>query len=133
MKLYMQGWVPIIFGAAALLLSTVTTAAGISRDLIGSWTSTAPLADGRSMTVVMTLESDGDFDGTASIGPQPVWQYGGLWDVEGQTLVYYYKQSSIALPEEAKVDRDDVVSTKADQIVLRNQRTGATHKFTRVK
>lgn len=101
--------------------------------IIGVWTKSQGLPDGRSLSVMARFGADGEFSGSASIDGQVVWEYGGTWSIQDRVLTYHYKHSSRPLPDSAKTDVDDVISLGANSLVLRSRQSGQEHTFLRMQ
>lgn len=85
------------------------------------------------MTVVVSIAQTLRFTGSASFAGKPFWEYGGTVRIEGRKLVWHYDVSSIALPDAARTDVDDIVSVEGEQIVLRSQRSRALRTLQRLR
>lgn len=85
------------------------------------------------MSIVVTIAQTLRFAGTASANGKLLWDYAGTVQIDGRRLVWHYEVSSIALPDAARADIDDIVSVDAEQIVLRSQRSGALRTLQRVR
>lgn len=62
---------------------------------------------------MVSIEQTLRFTGAASANGKPFWDYGGTVHIDGRRLVWRYEVSSIALPEAARTDVDDIVSVDA--------------------
>ena len=101
--------------------------------LVGRWSSSAQHPTGGEMSIVVTIAQTLRFTGAASVNGKPFWEYGGTVRIDGHRLVWHYEVSSIALPDAARTDIDDIVSLDAERLVLRSQRTGALRTLQRVR
>lgn len=119
----------------ALLFAGPAQAAGSPQinPIVGVWTKSQGLPDGRSLSVMTRFGADGAFSGTASVDGQVVWEYGGTWSLQDRVLTYHYEHSSRPLPESAKTDVDDVISMGANSLVLRSRQSGKEHTFLRMQ
>lgn len=101
--------------------------------LVGRWSSSAQHPTAGEMTVVVSIAQTLRFTGSASFAGKPFWEYGGTVRIEGRKLVWHYDVSSIALPDAARTDVDDIVSVEGEQIVLRSQRSRALRTLQRLR
>lgn len=71
------------------------------------------------------------FSGAADMNHKPFWSYAGNWSLNGNQLIWTYTQSSIALPETARVDTDEILSVDDHTLVLISKLSGKQRVFTR--
>jgi len=97
--------------------------------LIGSWTKSGTLPDGKLMTVDCTFSQDNKFNGKAIVQSDEIWKFSGTWEIKSGQLIYHYESSSLPLPDNLKTDIDDIVSVSADELVLISRLSGEKHVF----
>lgn len=100
---------------------------------VGRWTSSAKHPTAGDMRITVSIAQTLRFSGTATVNGQPFWEYAGTVQIDARTLVWRYESTSIALPEAARTDIDDIVSIGPEQIELRSRRTGALRTLQRLR
>lgn len=126
-----------LFAFTLLLLSGVAFGVAGSADasrasgLVGHWTCSERLPDGRELVTDTTLTADSRFAGNAYIAGQRVWTYAGSWRLDGNLLVWNYDQSSRPMPESMKTDTDEIVALNPGALILLSRRSGEQHTFLR--
>lgn len=104
--------------------------------VVGTWTATAAMRDGKFMTTRVTLTQSQRFYGSATADGATVWTFSGRWELQpgrnGAVLTWHYEQSVPELPAGSTVDRDDVISVNATKLTLRSRQDGRQHVFSRV-
>lgn len=120
-----------LFAAKPLLASEQAPPSPIA--LVGRWTSSATHPTAGEMTIVVSIAQTMRFNGSGTVGGKPYWTYGGTVRIDGRQLIWHYDSSSIALPEVARTDVDDIVSVDADRLVLKSHRSGALRTLRRLR
>lgn len=105
----------------------------MKQQLIGKWSGSASNARGDIAKTTFELKPDDSFNGLMEMNQKPLMSYSGRWTIEGNHLVWNYLQSSIPLPEAAKVDKDEIISVDASSLVLISKMSGQKRVFAREK
>ena len=100
--------------------------------LVGTWSGADQLPNGSKTSARMILDPSMKFSGSVAVNGSVVWEYSGSWSLTGNTLTWNYEKSSRALPEDAKVDVDQVVSVDATRLVLLSKQSGKQHELQRI-
>jgi hypothetical protein len=121
---------------AILKTATISTAlaAPVARDnnkLIGKWLTKESGPGGQEAESRVELKSDLSFASTVSIGGKTIMGATGVWSTKDTVLTWNYLNSSPPLPEDAKIDADEIVSADGKNLVLRSKRSGQIHRYDR--
>lgn len=122
----------------AILCTTCTSAfssAGVisPETIYGEWQATENHPQRGDIDTVFVINADGTFSGSLSINGEPVWQYSGTWELEGNRITWEYLESSIILLQEDKADIDEVLSVTGDTLTYRSLRRDTVSTLQRVK
>lgn len=98
--------------------------------LAGTWVGRAQKGS-VTMVVRMTLGSDHRFTGAAEANGRRIWEYGGDWQLDGDTLHWTYTESSMPLPDAARKDSDRLLSLTAERMEVLSALSGERRVFTR--
>ena len=101
--------------------------------LVGTWSVSAPMPNGGTMTTELVLTPNMKFSGSSSVEGRSFWTFSGTWEVKGGELVWNYENSSRPLPESAKVDVDRIVSVDDATLVLISKLDGKQYAYSRAK
>jgi hypothetical protein len=101
--------------------------------LVGKWTVSAPTPNGQTMTTELTLMPNMNFSGSSSVEGRSFWTFSGTWEVKGDEVIWHYENSSLLLPESAKVDADRIVSVDGETLVLISKLNGKQYAYSRAK
>jgi hypothetical protein len=129
-------FVSVLLGACPFSVAQGSREPVSALALVGTWTTTAPMRDGKFMTTRVTLTQSLKFYGSATVDGATVWTFSGRWALqpgrEGAVLTWNYEQSVPELAAESTADRDDVISVSAKKLTLRSRRDGREQVFSRV-
>ncbi len=101
--------------------------------LLGTWSGAATRSDGVSIKTTVEFNFNGSFAGSAEVDGQPFWTYEGTWTLTGNDLTWTYVKSSRPIPNEARVDTDELIALDGNTLTLRSKRTGRVHNFNRAR
>jgi hypothetical protein len=123
---------------SAAILKTATTSAPMAElvsheydPFLGKWSAREAVPGGRSTEALIELKSDLTFTTTVSVDSKPILQATGIWSLKDNVLTWNYLNSIPALPEDAKIDADEIVSADGHRLSLRSKRSGAVHQYER--
>jgi hypothetical protein len=120
-----------IFRTAAIGGAAPTAASSDESRLFGKWVDDEKTPDGRAVVSHTELKSDLSFVSDVSVGGNIVLRCSGVWSLDGKVLTWNYLYSSPALPENARIDTDDIVSVDNQTLVTVSKRGGQRHQFRR--
>ena len=113
--------------------ASAPTAEVTAFSLVGKWAVSAPAQNGQTMTTELTLMPNLRFSGSSSVEGRSFWTFSGTWEVKGDEVIWHYENSSLPLPESAKVDTDQIVSVDGETLVLISKLNGKQYAYSRAK
>lgn len=133
--------IKICKAAVVLLLSmtyALACAQSLSSDvprtpLVGVWRSQETRADRVTAETAMRIQPDGRFSGATTMNGKPFMVYEGMWNLNGNKLVWTYTKTTPPLPESIRIDTDELISIDDKKLVLRSVSNGQTHSFQRTE
>ncbi|HTN49524.1 MAG TPA: hypothetical protein VMK32_08850 [Burkholderiaceae bacterium] len=96
--------------------------------LVGRWSSSAGDPHGAT-TVVLTQNMQ--FRGFSTADGKTFIDFGGAWEVSGNTVTWHYETSSGSSPAAGTTETDEIVAVDASRLVLRSKSAGAQFEFIR--
>jgi hypothetical protein len=124
----------MLLGCTLASTATVSPAQDVpfsAVELVGTWSTSEPLPDGRIMALQFSLAHNRTFSGSATLEGKQFWTYSGSWQIKGTQVIWNYVNSSRLLPDGAKTDIDDIVSLEPDKLVLLSHLTGKKRELVR--
>jgi len=101
--------------------------------LVGEWHATEHHPERGKIDTVFVINADATFSGSLSINSQPVWQYSGGWQLEGNRITWEYLKSSLVLLQEDKAETDEILSVTDTDLTYRSVRRGTENTLHRVR
>lgn len=124
----------IFFFALFLALSPLAQALEPKLELVqGQWLTTGELPNGAKLETKDSLNSDGSFTGTGTVDAKPFWSYSGTWHLSGSKMTMTFLNSSLPLPEAAKVSVNEILSVSESELVLKSEEDGKQLTLHRIK
>jgi len=120
-----------ILKTATISIEMAAPAARDNNKLIGKWLTKESGPGGQEAESRVELKSDLTFAWTVSIGGKTIMGATGVWSMKDTVLTWNYLNSSPPLPEDAKIDSDEIVSLDGKTLVLRSKRSGQIHRYDR--
>jgi hypothetical protein len=96
--------------------------------LVGRWSSSSV---NRFGSTVVVLTQNMQFRGFSTVDGKTFTDFGGSWEVSGNSLTWHYETSSGSAPAAGITQTDEIVSVDASRMVLRSKSTGEQFEFTR--
>jgi len=107
---------------------------GISAEtIVGEWHASEDHPDRGKIDTVFVINADTTFSGSLSINSEPVWQYSGIWKLEGNRITWEYRKSSLVLLQEDKAETDEILSVTDTDLTYRSVRRGTENILHRTR
>jgi len=101
--------------------------------LVGEWHATAAHPEQGNIDTVFVINADASFSGSLAINNEPVWQYSGIWKLEGNRITWEYLESSLVLLNEDQAETDEILSVTDNALTYRSGRRGTENILYRVR
>lgn len=124
----------IFFFSLLLIVTAQAHAIEPQRDMVqGKWRGTDTLPNGAKLETNDSLNSDGSFTGTGTVDAKPFWSYSGTWHLAGSKITMTFLNSSLPLPDAAKVNISEVLSVSENELVLKSEGDGKKVVLQRIR
>ena len=101
--------------------------------IVGEWHATEVHPEQGNIDTVFVINADTSFSGSLTINSEPVWQYSGVWKLEGNRITWDYLKSSLVLLHEDKAETDEILSVSDKALTYRSGRRGTENTLYRVR
>ena len=118
---------------AACRVALSETAVITPETIVGEWHATEAHPERGSIDTVFVINADASFSGSLAINSEPVWQYSGVWKLEGNRITWEYLKSNLVLLQEDKAETDEILSVTDTALTYRSVRRGTENTLYRVK
>ena len=109
------------------------TAVITAATIVGEWHATETHPERGNIETVFVINADASFSGSLAINNEPVWQYSGVWKLEGNRITWEYRKSSLVLLNEDKAATDEILSVTDHALTYRSGRRGTENTLYRVR
>jgi hypothetical protein len=101
--------------------------------IVGEWHATEAHPERGNIDTVFVINADASFSGSLVINNEPVWQYSGVWKLEGNRITWEYLKSNLVLLQEDKAETDEILSVTDNALTYRSGRRGTENTLYRVR
>lgn len=101
--------------------------------IVGEWHATETHPDRGDIDTVFVINADATFSGSLSVNSEPVWQYSGVWKLQGNRVTWEYHKSSLILLQEDKAETDEILSVTDTALTYRSVRRGTENTLYRAQ
>jgi len=101
--------------------------------IVGEWHATETHPERGNIDTVFVINADASFSGSLVINNEPVWQYSGVWKLEGNRITWEYLKSSLVLLQEDKAETDEILSVTDTALTYRSVRRSTENTLYRVR
>ena len=101
--------------------------------IVGEWHATETHQERGNIDTVFVINADASFSGSLAVNSEPVWQYSGVWKLEGNRITWEYLKSNLVLLNEDKAETDEILSVTDNALTYRSGRRGTEHILYRVR
>jgi hypothetical protein len=101
--------------------------------IVGEWHATEAHQERGDIDTVFVINADASFSGSLVINNEPVWQYSGIWKLQGNRITWEYLKSNLVLLQEDKAETDEILSVTDKALTYRSARRGTENTLYRVR
>jgi len=123
----------IVTLCAACRVALSETIVITSEAIVGEWHATEAHPERGNVDTVFVINADASFSGSLAINNEPVWQYSGVWKLEGNRITWEYLKSSLVLLNEDMAATDEILSVTDNALTYRSGRRGTENTLYRVR
>lgn len=121
-----------IFKTAAVSAEKPAAQESNETPLVGLWTIEETLPDGRVAIAKWDLRADKTFAAEVRVGDRPIFAASGAWFINGGVLYSTYINSSPELPQDQRLEEDQILRIEGDVVTLKSSKSGKQRTMKRL-